>query len=130
MGIRLLSGTTAVKKWARFGWGVVGGIFVLHYIQLNCVVGWLMDERKIRAMCTDVVEGKYDSSEVEKLVQPYGYAVEIMKPAKRRQEFDLVVRIGSPSRLWGFNYWGSPFNSGDVRYRNGVPISYIIHTNP
>ena len=119
-----------MKKWARFGWGVVGSLFLLHYIQLNCVVGWLMDERKIRAMCSDVVEGKYNSSDVEKLVEPYGYAVEIIKPTKSQKGFALVVRIGLPSRLPGFVYWGEPFNSGDVRYRNGVPISYIIHTNP
>ena len=130
MGSGLASRSMAVKKWARFGWTVVGSLFVLHYIQLNCVIGWLMDERKIRAICTDVVEGKYSSSDVERLVQPYGYAVEKRNPTKWEQGFDLVVRIGSPSPLWGFNYWGSPFNTGEVRYRNGVPISYIIQTNP
>ncbi len=117
-----------LRRAIGIGFAVIAlSVFLQDYIRQSIIIGWLWDERVVRDLSTIILESEMSMDEASSFVSSFGYKTTKLPSADSRQ---TILMVESRKPLPGLNFFGAPFNRGELTYVKGKPVKLIISTNP
>jgi hypothetical protein len=117
-----------LRRAIGIGFAVIAfSVFVQDYIRQSIIIGWLWDERVVRNLSTIILESEMPMDEASSFVSSFGYKTTKLPSDDLRETIILVESIRP---LPGLNFFGAPFNRGELTYVKGKPVKLMISTNP